>query len=107
MKSYSQWTDEEVIKLFRFIEDGKKQNHNLSGMFSLYAKLTNRKPNSVRNYYYAELNELENNKERRKNFLENIGDTQVFVTCTDKIDIENLNSNIYNVIDGEVFLRKD
>ena len=67
MKSYSQWTDEEVIKLFRFIEDGKKQNHNLSGMFSLYAKLTNRKPNSVRNYYYAELNELENNKERRKN----------------------------------------
>jgi len=46
-------------------------------------------------------------KERRKNFLENIGDTQVFVTCTDKIDIENLNSNIYNVIDGEVFLRKD
>ena len=67
MKSYSQWTDEEVIKLFRFIEDGKKQNHNLSGMFSLYAKLTNRKPNSVRNYYYAELNELENNKERREN----------------------------------------
>ena len=46
-------------------------------------------------------------KERRKNFLENIGDTQVFVTWTDKIDIENLNSNIYNVIDGEVFLRKD
>ena len=46
-------------------------------------------------------------KERRKNFLENIGDTQVFVTCTDKIDVENLNSNIYNVIDGEVFLRKD
>lgn len=72
MKSYSQWTDEEVIKLFRFIEDGKKQNHNLSGMFSLYAKITNRKPNSVRNYYYAELNELENNKERRKNLGINI-----------------------------------
>ena len=66
MKSYSKWTDEEVVRLFRFIEDGKKQNNNLSGMFCLYAKLTNRKPNSVRNYYYAELNELENNKERRE-----------------------------------------
>ena len=41
--------------------------------------------------------------ERRKNFLNNIGDTQVFVTCTDKLDIENLNFYMYNVKDGKLF----
>lgn len=66
MKKYSKWKDEEVKKLFRFIEQGKQKNQNLSGMFSLYAKLTNRKPNSVRNYYYTELNELETNQKRRE-----------------------------------------
>lgn len=48
--------------------------------------------------FMSELDEV-----RRKNFLENIGDTQVFVTCTEKLDIENLEFNVYNVIDGKVF----
>ena len=38
----------------------------MSGLFSLFAKLTKRKPNSVRNYYYQELNELETNQKRRQ-----------------------------------------
>lgn len=42
-------------------------------------------------------------KERRKNFLRNIGDTQVIVTCTDKLDVENLNFYMYNVVDGKLF----
>ena len=45
-------------------------------------------------------------KERRNNFLKNIGDTQVIITCTDKLDIENLNFYMYNVINGEVFFEK-
>lgn len=65
MKQYSKWKDGEVKKLFTFIEEGKKHNENLLSMFRLYAKITNRKPNSVRNYYYNELCELEQNKERR------------------------------------------
>ena len=66
MKNYSKWKDEDVKKLFNFIESGKQKSQNLSGLFSLFAKLTKRKPNSVRNYYYQELNELETNQKRRQ-----------------------------------------
>ena len=41
-------------------------------------------------------------EERRKNFLNNIGDTQVFVTCTDRFDLENMQYNIYNVKSGTI-----
>ncbi len=41
-------------------------------------------------------------KKRRNHFLEKIEDTQVIITCTDKIDIENKNILIYNVKDGKV-----
>ena len=40
---------------------------------------------------------------RRNHFLEKINDTQVIITCTDKIDIENKKILIYNVNDGKVF----
>lgn len=36
-------------------------------------------------------------KKRREHFLKKINDTQVIITCTDKIDIENKNILIYNV----------
>ena len=39
---------------------------------------------------------------RRKSFLENIKNTQVIITCTEKINIENLNFLEYNVCDGQV-----
>lgn len=41
-------------------------------------------------------------KTRRKNFLENIENTQVIITGTEKIDIENLNYLEYNVCNGKV-----
>ena len=41
-------------------------------------------------------------KNRRKNFLENIKDTQVIITGTEKLDIENLNYLEYNVSNGKV-----
>lgn len=48
------------------------------------------------------MSELDN--KRRKNFLNNIKDTQVIITCTDKLDIEKLNYYMYNVINGKVIL---
>ena len=39
---------------------------------------------------------------RRKNFLNNIKDIQVIITCTEKIILENLKYSSYNVIDGNV-----
>ena len=41
-------------------------------------------------------------QKRRNHFLEKINDTQVIITCTDKIDIENKKILIYNVKDGKV-----
>lgn len=66
MKKYSKWKDEEVIKLFNFIEQGRLENICLTTLFSRYAKSTNRMANSVRNYYYAELNELTKDEKRQK-----------------------------------------
>ena len=50
------------------------------------------------------MSELDN--KRINNFLETIEDTQVIITCTDKINIKNKDFNdkkIFKVINGEVF----
>lgn len=41
-------------------------------------------------------------EERRNNFLNNIGDTQVFVTCTDILKLNNTESDIFNVKNGKI-----
>ena len=43
---------------------------------------------------------------RRKNFLENIKDTQVIITGTEKLNIENLEYLEYNVSNGKIFKQK-
>ena len=42
-------------------------------------------------------------EKRRGHFLNKIDNTQVIITCTDKIDIENKKNLIYNVKEGKVF----
>ena len=44
------------------------------------------------------MSELDEN--RRKNFLKNIKDTQVIITCTEKIDINNFDNKIFKVEKG-------
>lgn len=39
---------------------------------------------------------------RIRNFLENIKENQVIITCTDKIKLENTNSNFYQVEKGSI-----
>ena len=41
-------------------------------------------------------------EKRRKNFLENIENTQVIITGTDKIELPNLDYNLYHIEKGEV-----
>ena len=48
------------------------------------------------------MSELDAN--RRKNFLENLADNQVIITCTDKIDIQKENSKIFHVKNGQITL---
>ena len=42
-------------------------------------------------------------EKRRTHFLEKIENTQVIITCTDKINLANKNILIYNVKSGKVF----
>ncbi len=42
-------------------------------------------------------------EKRRKHLLEKINDTQVIITCTEKIELANKNILIYNVKDGKVY----
>ena len=42
-------------------------------------------------------------EKRRNHFLEKIENTQVIITCTDKINLANKNILIYNVKSGKVF----
>lgn len=46
------------------------------------------------------MSELDEN--RRKSFLENIKDTQVIITCTDKFELKNTNCEYFNVDNGKI-----
>lgn len=62
------WNNEEVIKLFNFVETEKNNTTKMSEIFKKYAKISNRKPNSVRNYYYMEIA-----FDKKENRLEKLG----------------------------------
>lgn len=58
------WSDEEVKSLFNEVEKCKKEQNALRTAFYVHAKQFNRKPNSVRNYYYREVDNLLKDKKR-------------------------------------------
>ncbi len=66
MNNFSKWDNEEVKTLFKFVEIKKSEGMALINIFNTYANLTQRKQNSVRNYYYKELLYMTKNKQRAK-----------------------------------------
>ncbi len=58
------WKNEEVKALFYEVEDCKKDNVSLKVAFEKHARNFKRKPNSVRNYYYKEVDNLSFDEER-------------------------------------------
>lgn len=52
------WKNSEVASLFKVIEEKKEKGASLRRAFEEHAKKYNRKPNSVRNYYYQEIDKL-------------------------------------------------
>ena len=60
------WNDEEVKQLFDCVKQIKLNNKPLSYAFVLHANKFNRKPSSVKNYYYFELNNITNDTLRAK-----------------------------------------
>ncbi|MBQ8792944.1 MAG: hypothetical protein IJZ62_05030 [Clostridia bacterium] len=61
------WEEEEVKALFSEVEKCKGENKPIKEAFLLHAQHFARKPNSVRNYYYHEIDNLSKDEERRKN----------------------------------------
>ncbi|MGN1201498.1 MAG: hypothetical protein ACI4R8_04520 [Candidatus Caccovivens sp.] len=60
------WSDKEVKSLFESVESCKDDGKSLKIAFELHAKTFKRKPNSVRNYYYKEVDNLKEDAERCK-----------------------------------------
>ena len=60
------WPREEVISLFGAVEEAKNKNISLKFAFIEHAKKYSRQPNSVRNYYYHEVDNLYKDKARKK-----------------------------------------
>jgi hypothetical protein len=63
------WENSEVRELFDLVENYKDKNKSLRQAFLIHAQKYGRKPNSVRNYYYHEVDNLKEDKGR----LENLG----------------------------------
>ena len=59
------WNDDETKELFNVVEEFKQKKLPLSKAFYYFANKYNRKPNSVRNYYYKLVKELCCNEEKR------------------------------------------
>ena len=51
------------------------------------------------------MSELDEN--RRKNFLENISDTQVIITCTEKFELKNVDCKYFKVKQGEIIFSEN
>ena len=58
------WNDDEVKSLFTKVEECKKNNQAVRNAFLQHGKEFNRQPNSVRNYYYHEIDNLIEDKLR-------------------------------------------
>ena len=61
------WNDEEVKALFNLVEEMKRSKRPIREAFNKHALNYGRQPNSVRNYYYHEIDRLEEDKLRRSN----------------------------------------
>ena len=46
-------------------------------------------------------------KIRRQNFLEDVQDTQIIITCTDKLELKNKNKKIFFVENGKIKIEKN
>ena len=61
------WDNQEVKDLFSEIEKTKQNGLPLRKAFIMHAQKYSRQPNSVRNYYYHEIDNLERDDQRLKN----------------------------------------
>ena len=80
------------------------QGQNRTAVLSLKLAELNVVYNELGEYPILLLDDFmsELDEKRRKNFLNNIKDTQVILTGTDKLDLQNVEYSLYNVKKGEI-----
>jgi len=66
------WKDDEVVALFEEVEKTKQKSLPMKRAFDIHAQKFGRKSNSVRNYYYFELESLHNDENRCKKLKINL-----------------------------------
>lgn len=65
---HSGWQDEEIKLLFEAVQEASQSGRALRDVFSEVAEALRRKPNSIRNFYYARMRELPEVQQRKAPF---------------------------------------
>ena len=63
------WSDSENKLLWETADEAQQQGLPLKAVFEQIARQTGRRPNSIRNYYYAQVREHDNRQERPARFV--------------------------------------
>ncbi len=63
------WSDSENKLLWETADEAQQQGLPLKAVFEKIAKQTGRRPNSIRNYYYAQVRQHDNGQERPVRFV--------------------------------------
>ena len=100
------WKDEEVLALFRAVENCKLERKSLKIAFSKHAETFNRKTNSVRNYYYKEVDCLVEDKSRCKRLGIDIGrHSKNRFVCFEKDEEESMSQQIEKLTNSGMSVR--
>lgn len=75
----NKWNAQQIKKLFLTVEKAKAENKSLLDAFKIFAKKSGRKPNSIRNFYYHEVENLKNDSERAKELGIDVSKHNVFL----------------------------
>ena len=101
------WENSEVKELFSVVEDFKEKNKSLREAFQIHAQKYGRKPNSVRNYYYHEVDNLKEDNTRLKNLGINLDKhNKTSISYFSQEEEENLMKNIDKMVKSGVSVRK-
>lgn len=101
------WANDEVKSLFERVEKCKDSGEPIRAAFSNHAKEFKRKPNSVRNYYYFDLENLKTDKNRCKILEIDLAKHQTFHFKSFNDDEEkNLLLNVKNKVLSGKSVRK-
>lgn len=101
------WENSEVKELFSVVESYKQKNKSLREAFQQHAEKYGRKPNSVRNYYYHEVDNLKQDDNRLKKLginLDKHNKTNIIYFSAD--EEEKLMQDIDNLVKNGVSVRK-